>query len=220
MIQPMNRRGRRLGALLLTGAVVLSLGACAGPRWMGRGPPGYRAGGMMMGGPGMGGYGRGMRGYGAGMPGYGPGMMGGYGPGMRGYGAGAGVNGPGYGAGAGGSLLRHRQAMMNGIPSGYQGLHDPLPASPKVVAAGESLYQANCATCHGSGGAGDGLAAAGLSPPPANLRWTVQRPLASDGYLMWAISDGGAALGTGMPAFASALSKQDRWRIIRYLRTL
>jgi len=169
--------------------------------------------GGMMGGPGMrgrgpgrGGYGPGMGGYGGSGPGYGPGMMGGA--------------GPGYGPGGGSSLLRHRQAMMNGIPSEYARLSDPLPASRDVIAAGETLYQANCAACHGSGGTGDGPAAAGMSPPPANLRWTVQRPIASDGYLMWAISDGGAQLGTGMPAFAGTLSDKDRWRIIRYLRTL
>jgi mono/diheme cytochrome c family protein len=106
-------------------------------------------------------------------------------------------------------MLRHREAMMNGIPSDYAGLRNPLPASADVIAA-----------CHGSNGAGDGPAATGMSPPPANLRWTVQRPIGTDGYLMWAISDGGAQLGTGMPAFAGALSERDRWRIIRYLRTL
>jgi mono/diheme cytochrome c family protein len=117
-------------------------------------------------------------------------------------------------------MLRHRQAMMNGLPSEYAQLRNPLPASRDVIAAGETLYQANCAACHGSRGDGDGPAGDGLSPPPANLRWTVQRRMTGDGYLMWAISDGGAQIGTGMPAFAGALSEQDRWRIIRYLRTL
>lgn len=171
-------------------------------------------------GPVMGSYSRGRRGYGAGMPGYGRRMMGGYGRGMRGHWTGGGGYGPGYGPGAGGAMLRHREAMMNGIPSDYAGLRNPLPASADVIAAGETLYQANCVACHGSNGAGDGPAATGMSPPPANLRWTLQRPIAGDGYLMWAISDGGAQLGTGMPAFAGALSERDRWRIIRYLRTL
>jgi mono/diheme cytochrome c family protein len=210
-------------SLALTAAVTVSLSACAGPRWMGRGPAGYQSGGMPGGtmmGPGMGGYGRGMRGSGAGMPGYGPGMMDGYGPGMRGTRPGGRGYGPGYGPGAGGAMLRHRLAMTNGIPSEYARLSNPLPASRDVIAAGETLYQANCSACHGSNGAGDGPAGAGMSPPPANLRWTVQRPIAGDGYLMWAISDGGAQLGSGMPAFAGALSDTDRWRIIRYLRTL
>jgi mono/diheme cytochrome c family protein len=110
--------------------------------------------------------------------------------------------------------------MMQGIPSAYAGLQNPLPDDPRVVAAGETLYLANCSACHGSTGAGDGPAAAGMSPPPADLRWVVRRPLAGDGYLMWAISEGGAALGTSMPSFRDALSEADHWRIIRFLRTL
>lgn len=141
------------------------------------------------------------------MPG---GMMGGYGRGMRG----------GYGAGMGSSMMRHRQPIMNGLPSDYAHARNPLPATRDVIAAGARLYQANCVSCHDETGTGDGPAAVGMSPPPANLRWTMQRPIATDGYLMWAISDGGAMLGTAMPAFAGVLDEQDRWRIIRYLRTL
>jgi mono/diheme cytochrome c family protein len=110
--------------------------------------------------------------------------------------------------------------MMTGIPSDYAQARNPLPATQSVIASGASLYQANCVSCHGETGAGDGPAAAGMSPPPANLRWTMRRPMATDGYLMWTISDGGATLGTAMPAFAGVLDEQDRWRIIRYLRTL
>lgn len=220
---------RRLAALLIMGALAALLGACAptgqtapgGALRSGAGAmPGADPGlspipgpGRMMGGPGM--------------RGYGPGMRGGYGPRMRGYGP---MRGPGMGPGmapgmrgggmAGGAMRRHRQAMMDGIPSDYAGARNPLPPTREVTAAGERLYQANCAVCHGSGGDGDGPGGAGLSPPPANLRWTVRRPVATDGYLMWAISDGGAAIGTGMPAFAGALSEQDRWRIVHHLRTL
>jgi mono/diheme cytochrome c family protein len=117
-------------------------------------------------------------------------------------------------------MLRHRQAMMSGIPSEYAGARNPLPATRAVIAAGATLYQANCAICHGSGGAGDGAGGTDLWPPPADLRWTVQRPVATDGYLMWAISEGGAAFGTGMPAFAGSLSEEARWRLVRYLRAL
>lgn len=120
----------------------------------------------------------------------------------------------------GGSMLRHRQAMMKGIPSKYAEQRNPLPATRKIITAGADLYQANCASCHGSTGIGDGPAGAGLSPPPANLRWAARRPMVSDGYLMWAISEGGAQLGTGMPAFAGALSERDRWQIVRFLRRL
>lgn len=139
----------------------------------------------------------------SGMPGQGPGMMMG-GPGMMGR----------------SSFQRHRQAMMAGVPAPYQGLSDPLPTTQAVVAAGKELYAANCASCHGTPGEGNGPAAAGLSPPPANLQALMHSPLAQDDYLMWAISAGGAEYGTGMPAFKDALAADARWKIIRYLRTL
>jgi mono/diheme cytochrome c family protein len=44
--------------------------------------------------------------------------------------------------------------------------------------------------------------------------------MASDGYLMWAISEGGAELGTAMPAFKNSLSENQRWKVIRYLEAL
>jgi mono/diheme cytochrome c family protein len=44
--------------------------------------------------------------------------------------------------------------------------------------------------------------------------------MASDNYLMWTISEGGAGLGTAMPPFKDALSENERWKIIRYLESL
>jgi hypothetical protein len=48
----------------------------------------------------------------------------------------------------------------------------------------------------------------------------MRRPTDIGGYLLWTIGDGGAQLGTGMPAFAGALTEQHRWQIIPFLRTL
>jgi len=151
---------------------------------------------------------------GAGQPGTGASPMRGgpsgmMGPGMR-----------GYGMMMGSSMQRHRQVMMTGLPETYRSLRNPLSADTQVISQGKALYRADCASCHGSTGEGNGPAAAGMSPPPANLRWLMSRPIASDGYLMWAISEGGAGLGTAMPAFKDALDENNRWKIIRYLRTL
>jgi len=142
-------------------------------------------------------------------------MMGGgrgrmMGPGMRGRG----------GMMMGGSMERHRLAMMYGLPASYQELRNPLPASTRVLVEGRTLFQAHCIACHGKMGEGNGPAADGMVPPPANLRWVMSRPMAWDGYLMWSISEGGAALGSSMPAYKDTLGESDRWRIIHYLRTL
>jgi mono/diheme cytochrome c family protein len=117
----------------------------------------------------------------------------------------------------GGPMSMHGWAMAQGVPGEYAGQRNPLPDDPRVVAKGKTLYLANCAACHGASGAGDGPAANGMSPPPVDLRRVVQRPTAGDGYLMWAISDGGAAMGSAMPAFKDTLSETDRWQIIRYI---
>lgn len=120
----------------------------------------------------------------------------------------------------GGPTTRHRWAMMQGVPDEYAGTRNPLPDDPRVVAEGKTLFLANCAACHGERGAGDGPAATGMSPPPADLRSSVRRPMAGDGYLMWAISDGGTAIGSAMPAFKDTLSETDRWRILRFIERL
>lgn len=45
-----------------------------------------------------------------------------------------------------------------------------LPAcDPVDTYDAETLYDENCAICHGPGGQGDGPAAGGLTPPPADL---------------------------------------------------
>lgn len=150
-----------------------------------------------------------------GQPAYGSGMMMGGNGMMMGHGMMA-----GHGMIGQASMLRHRQAMMGGVPAPYRGLTDPLPGTPAVVAAGRDLYAANCAACHGPLGVGDGPAGSALSPPPANLRALVQNPMARDDYLMWAIAAGGAEFGTAMPTFKDTLSDDARWKIVRYLRTL
>jgi len=139
-------------------------------------------------------------------------------PGGRGGMMGSGMRG--HGMTSGSSTQRHHQTMMGGLPSAYRGLSNPLSANARVVSEGEALYRANCAVCHGDSGEGDGPAAAGMSPPPANLRWITRRPMASDSYLFWTISEGGAGLGTAMPTFKGVLSETERWTIVRYLEAL
>ena len=54
---------------------------------------------------------------------------------------------------------------------------EPSDAPPRDSGgvSGQAVFAANCATCHGEGGRGDGPAATGLEPPPADLTdgtWT------------------------------------------------
>jgi mono/diheme cytochrome c family protein len=91
---------------------------------------------------------------------------------------------------------------------------NPVPATVDSVARGHDLYLANCAACHGTSGAGDGLAAAGWVPGPGDLSLSV--PTRSDGEIAYMIAVGTVA--TRMPAFSTTLSERDRWDLVNYLR--
>ena len=91
---------------------------------------------------------------------------------------------------------------------------NPLPADAKSVAQGQKLAQVNCASCHGAKGKGDGVAAVALNPKPAD--WTSKKvQKESDGEIFWKISTGRGA----MPAWKH-LPENDRWALIRYIRSL
>jgi len=113
---------------------------------------------------------------------------------------------------------RRPYVRQNGVPAAYRSLKNPLPASETNITAGKHLYATRCAVCHGSSGNGDGVAAAQLNPSPPNLNFAVGTPIASDGYLYWAIAEGGAPVGSGMPPFKSTMEEDEIWKVILYLR--
>ena len=94
-------------------------------------------------------------------------------------------------------------------------LANPVERSAQSVERGAALFAANCASCHGETGAGDGPLAGSLPAPPANF--TVHVPFHPDGVLYAWISDG--IRGTGMPAWSPQLSDQQRWDLVNFLRT-
>jgi mono/diheme cytochrome c family protein len=120
----------------------------------------------------------------------------------------------------GGSVLRHQYVMQNGVPAKYAPLSNPLRRSRKNISEGKTLYEANCASCHGASGLGNGPAAQALNQPPANIAATSRMPMAIDGYLYRTIAEGGAPLKSAMPAFGGALKPDQIWQIILYLRQL
>ena len=95
---------------------------------------------------------------------------------------------------------------------------DDVPGVNPSLARGAEVYQAQCAQCHGSLGRGDGPAAAGLDPVPANLADAVslhtQSPL--DFYRRITIG----VVGTAMPSYEETLSAEDRWAVASYASLL
>ncbi|MCZ7567886.1 MAG: cytochrome c [Ardenticatenaceae bacterium] len=93
---------------------------------------------------------------------------------------------------------------------------NPVPPTDASIARGRVLYGQHCAACHGATGRGDGPAAAGLNPGPADLQ--VHVPLHTDAAIFDWITNG--IPGSAMLAQGEAIRPEDRWNIINYLRVL
>ena len=90
---------------------------------------------------------------------------------------------------------------------------NPLPATPDSIARGRLIYLANCSSCHGTDGDGDGPQAAGILPAPGAIGSRIAA--LTDGELYDLVTSGRA--GTQMPAFATSLSENDRWDLVNEL---
>ncbi len=100
-------------------------------------------------------------------------------------------------------------------PKESDNLKNPLAGNNSVLADAKALYTSNCGPCHGDKGKGDGPAAPGLNPKPADhTSAAVQSE--SDGSLYWKLSEGH----TPMPAYKKIFTDQQRWELINYIRTL
>jgi high-affinity iron transporter len=95
---------------------------------------------------------------------------------------------------------------------------EEVPAAAPSLARGKAVYQQQCTSCHGDLGAGDGPAAAGLDPAPANLADAATLRDASPLDFYRRVSIG--VVGTAMPAFEQRLSTQDRWAVAAYASLL
>lgn len=117
---------------------------------------------------------------------------------------------------ASGVTMGSRAAVeaANQPPSEATQRANPIRSTADSIARGRSLYLANCSSCHGPNGAGDGPGAARLLPSPGTLAGSV--PHLSAGALNYRITNGMVV--TSMPAFASSLTENDRWDLVNYLR--
>lgn len=116
-------------------------------------------------------------------------------------------------------MMRHWTFIHQGIPSTYRAARNPLLPDAETISDGRLLYEANCASCHGPTGLGDGKQANALNPSPVLLAYLIQTPMAVDEYMLWTITDGGQTFGTDMPAFGDSLSRAEIWKVITYMRS-
>jgi putative copper resistance protein D len=116
---------------------------------------------------------------------------------------------------AGGTIAGLAAISVDAYPDTYR--KPSVPYQTISVAAGEALFQRHCTSCHGGSGHGNGPAASALSIPPANLT-EPHTSLHTAGDIFWWLTHGKPP--GIMPGFANALTEDDRWDLINFLRTL
>jgi len=104
-------------------------------------------------------------------------------------------------------------------------LRNPVPSSPKSIAAGKQAYDANCAACHGN--VAQGAVKAGIALSIIEEQGGKQAPDLTDAQWDHGSSDGDIfrVVKRGLPptmmaGFDGRISDVDIWSIVNYLRTL
>ena len=93
----------------------------------------------------------------------------------------------------------------------------PIPIDKAAIDRGQQRYDIFCSVCHGATGNGDGMIARrGFNKPlPASYHQDRLRQ-APVGHFFDAMTNGWGA----MPAYATQIPVEDRWKIVAYIRAL
>ena len=92
---------------------------------------------------------------------------------------------------------------------------NPVPAVPEAIEAGRVLYDSQCAMCHGAKGDGRGDLAVSFKLKMPDFTQHRAQSRRTDGDLFYIMSTGHG----DMPG-ENRLVDQNKWEIVRYLRTL
>ncbi len=106
------------------------------------------------------------------------------------------------------SAVAAQSKRFHNAPAVTAQWRNPFSANKEAAKAGAALFSQNCAPCHGARAEGSG------NVPDLRRGPTQSAP---DGEIFWYITHGDAK--NGMPGWPS-LSRDDRWRIISFLKTL
>lgn len=108
--------------------------------------------------------------------------------------------------------------LCQNTPAQYVGKKAPYKFDDRaILMQGKKVYDDNCASCHGTGGKGDGVVAGALNPKPANLAdkaFMQAMPVDCHFYL---VMEG--VKGTGMPPWKGTLKEDDIWKVLIYERS-
>jgi mono/diheme cytochrome c family protein len=114
-----------------------------------------------------------------------------------------------------GLMPLHYTASKTDAERAGRELVNPFVNDKRAAVRGAAVYAAQCETCHGPAGKGDGpVAKRGFPAPPSLL---AARALAlRDGQMFHILTYGQ----NNMPPYAAQVDRDDRWRVIAYVRQL
>lgn len=103
-------------------------------------------------------------------------------------------------------------------PEGYElagaNLKNPLVYNEQVVKEGEVLFGMFCVHCHGTTGQGDGILVQREKFPPLPVKFAPGLAI-PEGKMFHSITYGRNLMG----AHASQLTKEERWKLVLFIRT-
>ena len=97
-------------------------------------------------------------------------------------------------------------------------IKNPVASSETSIAAGKALFAANCASCHGVEGLGDGKMGVNMKVKPANLTDAARKHGETDGEWFMAIKNG--IKPAAMPAAAPKLTDRQIWDVVNFLNSI
>jgi len=103
------------------------------------------------------------------------------------------------------------------IPRDAREATNPIPPSPRALAAGLAHFADHCATCHANDGSGQTAIGRSLYPRAPDMRRPATQGL-TDGEVFYIIENGVRL--TGMPAWGRAGSAEGSWHLVHFIRHL
>ena len=100
------------------------------------------------------------------------------------------------------------------VPANNKSMKNPVAKGDASNKAGKTIYDKNCASCHGKAGLGDGVKARALKTFPGDFSKAEYQDQ-TDGDHFYKTKAGRGE----MPKYEGKLSDDDIWNTVNYMRT-
>ena len=100
------------------------------------------------------------------------------------------------------------------VPANFKSMANPVAKGDASNKTGKTLYDKNCASCHGKAGLGDGVKARALKTFPGDFSLAVYQDQ-TDGDHFYKTKTGRGE----MPKYEGKMSDTDIWNVVNYMRT-